>query len=257
MVQLVADLAAKLETVPFAGTGAVPEAEFVYLQSGGDSGRVPRFFDRLTAAERQTISSCGTPVSLKRGELLFRQGSPHGGIYIIRKGRIRTFFVAQSGREITLAYWSASHFVGGPEVFGGGAHVWSGIAMLDSEVLYLSRPQLVTLIKDIPSFALALIEGLVFKGHCFSSLVQMLGTRSASSRLANMLLNLSKIHGRVVDSEVWIMRSFTHDELASMIGVTRQWVSVTLGKFRAKGLVRIEGRRIIVMDLDKLRAFSH
>ena len=123
MVQLVADLAAKLETVPFAGTGTVPEAEFVYLQSGGDSGRVPRFFDRLTAAERQTISSCGTPLSLKRGELLFRQGSPHGGIYIIRKGRIRTFFVAQSGREITLAYWSASHFVGGPEVFGGGAHV--------------------------------------------------------------------------------------------------------------------------------------
>ena len=256
MVQSTTDLT-KFEGVPFAGTAAVPAAEFVYLQSGGDSGRVPRFFDRLSVAERQTITASSKLLKLKRGELLFRQASPHGGIYIIRKGRIRTFFVAPSGREITLAYWSASHFVGGPEVFGGGSHVWSGMAMLDSEVIYLDRTQLVKLIQEVPAFALALIEGLVFKGQCFSSLVQMLGTRSASSRLANVLLNLSEIHGRAVGDEIWIMRSFTHDELASMIGVTRQWVSVTLSKFRDQGMVRTEGRRLIVMNHEKLRASSN
>ena len=255
MVQFAAD-PNRIAGVPFAATDALSGAEFIYLNSGCNPGRSPRFFDRLTEAQRQAVSSSSRPIRVKRGELLFRQASPHGGIYIIRKGRIRTFFVAPNGREITLGYWSASHFVGGPEVFGGGAHVWSGMAMLDSEVLHLDRPQLVLLIQEIPSFAMALIEGLVFKGQCFSSLVQMLGTRSASSRLAHMLLNLSEIHGRDVASETWIMRTFTHDELASMIGVTRQWVSITLKKFRDDGVIRSDGRRLIVTDSQKLRAYS-
>jgi CRP/FNR family transcriptional regulator, cyclic AMP receptor protein len=246
-----------IEKSSHRGRMEMPEPEFVYLQTATDGAQAPHFFDRLTEAEKMLVAASGELVRFRAGELLFRRGSPHGGIYIVYKGRIRTFYVAPSGREITLAYWSASHFVGGPEVFGGGMHVWSGMAMTDVEVLHLDRTQVAMLIHDVPSFAMALIEGLVFKGMCFSSLVQMLGTYSASSRLANLLLGLCKVYGSSINGEILIMRSFTHDELASLIGVTRQWVTITLSKFRASGFLRTEGRRIIVTDIDKLRSYSH
>jgi CRP-like cAMP-binding protein len=215
--------------------------------------------ESLSEAERRALAIESTSLRVRRGELLFRQGTHHDGIYIICSGRIRTFFVAPSGREITLAHWTPHHFVGGPEVFGHGTHQWSGVATAEAEVLHLGGDRLRRMARELPGFAIALIEGLVYKGRCFSSLVQMLGTQSASARLAHVLLGLSDLHGRTVRiagcaSEVAISQPFTHDQLASMIGVTRQWVSTMLGKWRSEGILRMEGRRIVIMDHAKLAA---
>ena len=71
---------------------------------------------------------------LNRGQTLFNQGALHEGIYLIESGRIRVFYTAPSGREITLAYWNPGNFVGGPEIFGAGVHLWSGLAATNSSV---------------------------------------------------------------------------------------------------------------------------
>jgi CRP/FNR family transcriptional regulator, cyclic AMP receptor protein len=233
---------------------------FISLESSSPAAKAPpRFMESLSEGERRAVALESTSLRIRRGELVFRQGTNHDGIYIICAGRIRTFFVAPSGREITLALWTPHHFVGGPEVFGRGTHQWSGIAMTDSEVLHLGADRLRRMARELPGFAIALIEGLVYKGHCFSSLVQMLGTQSASARLAHVLLGLSELHGRPVHAadcaeEVLITQPFTHDQLASMIGVTRQWVSTMLGKWRSEGILRMEGRRVVVIDRAKLAA---
>jgi CRP-like cAMP-binding protein len=234
--------------------------EFISLEnSSATATPPPRFMESLSEAERRFVDIEGASLRLRRGELLFRQGSNHNGIYIIRSGRIRTFFVAPSGREITLAHWVPHHFVGGPEVFGRGTHQWSGMATTDTEVLHLTAGQLRRMVRELPGFAMALIEGLVYKGRCFSSLVQMLGTQSASARLAHILVGLSELQGRTASGaadarEVVIQQPFTHDQLASMIGVTRQWVSMMLGKWRSEHILRMEGRRIVVIDHARLAA---
>lgn len=233
--------------------------EFISLESSSEASRPPpRFMESLSDTERRVVALEGTRLRVRRGELLFRQGTNHNGIYIIRSGRIRTFFIAPSGREITLANWVPHHFVGGPEVFGRGTHQWSGMAMTDADVLHLTAAQLRRMTHELPGFAMALIEGLVYKGRCFSSLVQMLGTQSASARLAHVLMSLSELHGRAPASgdarDVLITQAFTHDQLASIIGVTRQWVSMMLSRWRSEHILRMEGRRIVVVDHDKLAA---
>ncbi len=237
-------------------TIVIPPASDSEFSCWGDGRSFRKFLDPLNEFEKRVVTSRGTVLALKRGELLFRQGSCHSGIYIVRKGRIRTFYVSPSGREITLAYWSSNHFVGGPEVFGRGTHVWSGMAMCNAEVLYLTGVQLRELILEFPNFALALIEGQITKGQCFSSLIQLLGTKSASARLAHMLLSLQTPDERPADSGISGLETFTHEQLASIIGVTRQWVSATLKGFRNDGLLRLEGRKIIVVDRERLRARS-
>ena len=76
----------------------------------------------LNPRERELVLSQGRRRVLNRGQTLFSQGAPHEGIYLVESGRIRVFYMAPSGREITLAYWHPGNFVGGPEIFGSGPH---------------------------------------------------------------------------------------------------------------------------------------
>src|ERR1700680_2721878 len=157
-------------------------------ESARSLGGAPSLFEALTLPERETVLKHGRRKVLYRGQTLFNQGARHDGIYLIETGRIRVFYTAPSSREITLAYWHPGNFVGGPEVFGGGVHQWSGVATSNASVVQLPGKELRALVIEVPSLAIGLIEGLTFKGKCYSALAQMLGTRSITERLAHLLL---------------------------------------------------------------------
>lgn len=206
------------------------------------------FLSRLTAEEYRRVREIGHDYRVAAGESVFCQGDTHDGIFLIESGSVRTFYTGPTGREITLAYWTPGHFVGGPEIFGGGMHIWSGVAVQDSRLLRLGGADLYRLMEQIPRLALGIVEGLVQKGKCYSALVHMLGTRSVVERLAQLLLILADTDGKAVDGGVAIGRAFTHEELANMVGATRQWVTITLDKFQKQGAIRAEGRRIVLRD---------
>ena len=127
-------------------------------------GGPPALLEGLSFSERETVLKQARRRVFYRGQTLFNQDTPHEGIYLIESGRIRVFYNAPSGREITLAYWYPGNFVGGPDIFGTSAHVWSGVATTDSSVLHLPGKALRNLAMQIPAFGIGLIEGLAFKG---------------------------------------------------------------------------------------------
>ena len=180
-----------------------------------------------------------------RGQTLFNQGARHDGIFLIETGRIRVFYTAPSQREITLAYWLPGHFVGGPEIFGGGVHQWSGVASSNSSAVHLPGKTLRQLVVEVPRLAIGLIEGLTFKGKCYSALAQMLGTRSVTERLAQLLLHLVDLYGVEDDKGILIGAAFTHADLAHMVGATRQWVTISLKRLQDKDVVISNKSRII------------
>jgi CRP/FNR family cyclic AMP-dependent transcriptional regulator len=216
-------------------------------------GGAPSLFETLTRRERETVLQHGRRKVLYRGQTLFNQGAKHDGIYLIETGRIRVFYTAPSGREITLAYWHPGNFVGGPEVFGAGVHQWSGVATSNSSVVQLPGKELRALVAEVPNLAIGLIEGLTFKGKCYSALAQMLGTRSITERLAHLLLHLVELYG-VKDAEgTLIGAAFTHADLAHMVGATRQWVTISLKRMQEKDIVVSRKSRIIVRRPDLLK----
>lgn len=217
----------------------------------------PNFLARLSAEEFLDVRSRGRAFVVNAGDSVFFQGDPHDGIFILERGCVRTFYSGPSGREITLAYWTPGHFVGGPEVFGGGTHMWSGTAIEGSELLQIKGSELRYLMGRYPSLAVGIVEGLVFKGKCYSALVHMLGTRSVLERLAQLLVILADLDGVGQDHEVHIVRDLTHEELANMVGSTRQWVTASLDRFQKHGLVRLKGRQLVVIDLDRLKRMAN
>jgi len=227
--------------------GAIFLSEYV-LDINEGSG----FLNALSAEDQKTVRKMGTRCTFEKGQSIFHQGDSHTGVWIIESGRARSYYVGPTGREITLAYWTAGHFIGGPEVFGRGRHVWSGDAMDDCEMVFLSGMSLQKLVQDIPDVAIAVIHGLIAKGKCYSALIQMLGTRSVSERLRQFLVILADTQGRHEGSTIVIDRTITYEQIAFIVGATRQWVTQTLEKLRAEGVLEITRTEIIIHDIDAL-----
>src|SRR5215510_10210219 len=126
------------------GRGSVPSApkpaassSLLLTENQQSIGGPPALMDKLTLRERELVLKQGRRKVLNRGQTLFSQGARHDGIWLIESGRIRVFYTSPLGREITLAYWHAGNFVGGPEVFEGTTHQWSGIASSNASVVHL------------------------------------------------------------------------------------------------------------------------
>ncbi|WP_138469230.1 Crp/Fnr family transcriptional regulator [Poseidonocella sp. HB161398] len=210
------------------------------------------FLASLSEAGRKAVRHSGTRTTIRKGEGLFFQGDPHTGVWVIESGRIRTFYAGPSGREITLAYWTPGHFVGGPEVFGRGRHVWSADALEDGELLFLSGMSLRNLVCQHPEVALGVIDGLIAKGKCYSALIQMLGTRAVADRLKQLLVIIADAYGRYEDGVTIIERSITYEQVATMVGATRQWVTQSLDKLESDGVLSVTRREIRIYRLSAL-----
>ena len=230
-----------------AGALLLPEAA-----PQGGTGQRP-LLDGLTEREIALVMERGKRRVLYRGATLFTQETPNDGIWLVESGRIRVFYAAPSGREITLAYWYPGNFVGGPDVFGTGLHKWSGMAASNSSVLHLPGGALRQLVTQIPALAVGIIDGLTFKGRCYSTLAQMLGTRSITERLAHLLLHLCDLYGVPDEDGTVIASIFTHADLAHMVGATRQWVTISLKRLSEQRVVATRRAQIVVLRPEILR----
>jgi CRP/FNR family cyclic AMP-dependent transcriptional regulator len=134
--------------------------------------------------------------------------------------------------------------------------MWSGRAVTPTKVLHLRGRELRRLMLEIPKLAISVVEALEHKGKCYSAMIHMLGTRSASERLAQLLLLMADRDGRPTQDGVAIARTLTHEDLAKMIGATRQWVRTTLGWLDARGMIDLRPRHIVITDRRELYRFA-
>jgi CRP-like cAMP-binding protein len=229
-----------------------PPRSVLLVESEKLVGGPTPLFQALSEREQKEVMAHGTLRVVRRRQMLFVQGAPHDGIYLIETGRVRVFYTAPSGRQITLAYWNAGNFVGGPQVFGSGAHLWSGVAMTDCRIVHIPGKILRRLVLQIPALAIGIIEGLAFKGKCYSALAQMLGTRSVTERLAHLLLHLADNYGVHEEGGIAISTALTHADIAHMVGATRQWVTISLRRLQAQGIVTSRRSKLVIHRLDKL-----
>jgi CRP/FNR family transcriptional regulator, cyclic AMP receptor protein len=210
--------------------------------------------DGLDEAQRQELLSIGQKHVFDAEQALFRQGEPHHGIHLIESGRIRSYYVAPSGREVTLAYWFPGNFVGAPNIFGSGPHMWTSSAVQRSVTTFLPGPELRRLAVGSAAIAVSLLDALSFKARCYSAMAQMLGTRSATERLEHLLSFLAAAYGLKEEDGTIIAASFTHADLANLIGSTRQWVTVQLSRLQKRGIIHYNRGLLVIRDAAPLGA---
>jgi len=221
-------------------------------EDGAPISQGPDILQMLSADELQMLIDKGRETHYETGSVFFQQGDPHDGIHFIKSGRVRSYYASPGGREITLAYWPSGHFVGAPQILGGGEHMWTSVAVEPTVGLWLPGATLRQLILQTPNLAIAVIEGLVYKSMCYTALLQIMGTQSKTSRLGHLLLTLASPTGADRNHAI-VSSRHSQEELANLVGSTRQSVSLYLDKFEKKGLIARDGDEIRIIDVMGLR----
>jgi len=194
------------------------------------SSAAPNLLAHLQPSTRKAVLALGQERYFPAGKPLFRQGDAHDGIFLIEAGVVKSFYVSEDGRELTLGFWTEGHYVGAPQIFGGAQHAWTSLAVAETRCLFLPGTDLRALSARHADLALGLIDALVHKSQCYCTSLQLLATHSMRVRLARLLAMLAA-------RDDGLVRGLSHYELACMIGSTRQWVSLSIARFQEEGLI--------------------
>jgi CRP-like cAMP-binding protein len=212
-------------------------------------------FAELEPAECRAFLAKCTRQQFSAGTNIFSQGEPYTRTYLIQSGVVRTYYVAPSGKEITIAYWPEGTLVGGPNVFRERRpHIWSAQAASDVVTEQIKGQDLEELAMRIPRLARYLIESLTFKLSWVSVLLQTFGTQSVRGRVAHLLLQLGDRYGVQSGDGMLITHHFSHEEIARMVGATRSWVTLSLKELRNDGTIATRGRDILILSRQGLLA---
>lgn len=186
--------------------------------------------------------------TFSRGVQVLRQGDRSHGLYVIRSGLLRLFHVDPNGKTASIGVAQPGHLVGLTEVITGASYHLSAETLEECVLEYLPRNRFVPFLFQTPPLAVSL---LVRVSEEFENMLGTLCETTAKTvaprqRLLFTLLDLGRIRGKSVEHGLCLQIPLTVQELASRIGLSRQWTSKLLQELISEGLVRRSGRRIVL-----------
>lgn len=191
---------------------------------------------------------------VRRRQVLYIPGDPGQSIFFLNGGRVKVSKVTRDGRELTLAYRVPGDLFGELCVGHGKPREEMAEAVETALVTEVERQAFEDLIGRHSSLAWELMRISNARRAEVETKVARLIFRDVNSKLAELLLSLAKEFGVEDIRGTLIAIKITHQEMANLIGSTRETVSLTLSQFRKKNLIAMQGRKVIVIDFDGLRA---
>jgi CRP/FNR family transcriptional regulator, cyclic AMP receptor protein len=205
-------------------------------------------------ATQTALAEAGAIQRVAKGRLLLSQGDAAGCVAMIGMGRVRLMRSMSDARSLAIGYRGAGDVVGEAALGGVPAHRESALATEDVEALLVPATTVRALMSADQAFGSALVAMLVERHGDTEERLASLLFRNVEARLSEFLVKAASRWGIPEPRGVLIAAPFTHQEMASMIGSTRETVTLTLGDLRRKGVIEIDRRRIVVVDRDALKS---
>jgi CRP-like cAMP-binding protein len=215
--------------------------------------RVP-FLAALSEADRRWLAQRVHRRAFARGDLIFQKGDPGHALYIVENGSVRIHVTGTQGADLTLAVMNPGDFFGDMALLDGQPRSASASAAADSTLIVLEREDFTELIRKRPDAALAVLARVTRRLRGSDQMASDLAFLDASGRLARRLMEMARQSGVQRGDGILLNLKITQEELANMIGVTRESVNRNLSEFRRQGLIGNDGRKIVIRDPDGLRA---
>jgi CRP/FNR family transcriptional regulator len=211
-------------------------------------------FSGLTNAELSFLAQRTVTRQYSPGEMVFGEGQSCSGLYVVERGNIRIFKSSASGREQVLSIDGPGSSVAELPVFDGGNYPASATAVEAAVLLFISKQDFQALCLAHPQVALKVLAVVGARLRRLVGIIEELSFTTVRHRLASLLLRLAQREGEPTAGGVKIVLPASHQELASQIGTVRELVSRNLSRFQAEGLLKIEGRSLVIPDLKSLEA---
>lgn len=208
-----------------------------------------RIFSALSDQEIHEAAAHARRRSYAPGQVIFLEGDPCEGMVLIAEGRVRIFKASPSGREVLLTMEQAPASIAEVPVFDGGPYPASAAAVTATTVFLIPREDFSALCRRNPDVGLKLLAVVGKRLRTLISTLHQITFGSVRQRLAQSLLDLAAQNG-----ESPIELPETREQLAVRLGTVREVLSRNLSRFQAQGFIRVEHRKIWILDPDGLRA---
>ena len=214
------------------------------------------WFSRLSAALRNAILSRATVRRIGDGTMLSARGGSAEEWCGVAKGAVRVSSVSLSGKQITLTYVEPGTWFGDISLFDGLPRTHDSNAHGETTLLVVRKADFKELLSQHTELYEALLRLNCRRLRLMFDAVEDLNTRPLASRLAKQILLLARSYGIAQGEEIRIGLQLAQEDLAQLLGASRQRVNQELKGFERDGAVRIEPTRLVVLSKEKLLVIS-
>lgn len=238
-----------------------PEGDVVEGTAGGMTGPLTSeptgphalFLDGLDETTRQQFLDRARRRRFEAGAMVTQESEPCSGLFVTVSGLVKVFKTSINGREQIVRYAPPGSSFNEVTVLDGGVNPTNAQAVVDSEVLVISREVMVELMDSDPRVTHAIIDSLSGLYRHLMELVEDLSFRHVSERVSRVLLQ-SVVPHRGVGAGLDTQRRLTQGEIAEIIGSTREVVGRALRSLEDAGAIRLERGAITLVDVSKLES---
>jgi CRP/FNR family transcriptional regulator len=197
-----------------------------------------------------------TIVELARAERLFEEGASGNQLYVVLDGKIKLTRAAADGRENLLSVVGPGEMFGELSLFDPRPRTASAIAVTDSRLGALAHDDLRNWLTGRPDVALHLLQALAQRLRRTNDVMADLVFTDVPGRVAKALLDLADRFGAVRDEGLQVNHDLTQEELAQLVGASRETVNKALADFAARGWLQLSAKSVLLIEPDRLRKRS-
>ena len=209
-------------------------------------------FAALDHEDQQALRAQMVEVKLPRGRALFNEGDPGDRLYVVTSGKIKLGRTAADGRENLLAVMGPGEIDGKLSLYDPGPRTASATAVTDTTLIGLGNTDLRPWLLQHPQVAARLLAALARRLRRTNEAMADLVFSDVPGRVAKALLDLAQRFGEATDDGLRVSHDLTQEELAQLVGASRETVNKALADFATRGFLRLEGRAVVILDLDRL-----
>lgn len=216
-------------------------------KSRGILKRVAIFSD-LNDSELDWLHNLMEERSFPGGEMILNQEDEGDSMFVIVRGRVKIFLMAEDGREVILSILKPGDFFGEMSLLDGKPRSASALALEPTELLVLKRGDFVGEIKRVPEISLKIMAEMSARLRVADERIGSLTLLDVYGRVARVLLQLAKSEGKTCPEGILIESLPTHHDIASMVGSSRETVSRVLGGLGRRGYLTLRGRQAVIHE---------
>jgi CRP/FNR family cyclic AMP-dependent transcriptional regulator len=209
-------------------------------------------FTALDDAAAAALRASMETVRLPKGATLFSEGDEGENLYVIVEGKLKLGTSSGDGRENLLSILGPGEMFGELSLFDAGPRTSTATAVTDVKLLSLSHDQVIPWVTAHPQVALDLLERLAQRLRRTNEVVGDLVFSDVPGRVAKALLDLGERFGKATDEGLYVHHDLTQEELAQLVGASRETVNKALADFAGRNWIRLDGRAVLIIDLERL-----
>ena len=191
-------------------------------------------------------------VTLPRGRVVFNEGEPGDSLYIILSGKIKLGRRAADGRQNLVMVMGPSDMVGELSLFDPGPRTATATAVTDARLARLKKTSLRPWLNNRPEIAEQLLRVLARRLRRTNDALADLIFTDVPGRVAKNLLQMAGRFGTRDGGVLRVTHDLTQEELAQLVGASRETVNKALADFASRGWLRLDGKSVIILDPERL-----